>query len=311
VQNNNHQDLMNNDKKASEVSGLLLLDKSAGLTSFEALGAVKRSLGTKKVGHTGTLDKFAEGLMLVLTGRALRLSTWFTHCDKHYEAVACFGSETDTLDPEGKVIAEAGIPSQEAVLKVLPGFTGNIMQAPPAYSAIHIDGIRASALARSGASPEMKERAVTIFALELKSWEPPFALFHVHCSSGTYIRSLARDLALAANSRAHLSGLKRTKVAGFDLINAVRCGEGVDSVHELQAALQPIDKSVFAALGIPCFDVDERSVQKIIQGKPLSGIVVDDLDGAVTASIFCGGNFIAIIEKKDTVWKYGYVYAHN
>ncbi|MDR0877714.1 MAG: tRNA pseudouridine(55) synthase TruB [Treponema sp.] len=319
----------------NDVSGLLLLNKKSGLTSFEALGAVKRALSTRKVGHTGTLDKFAEGLLLVLTGRALKLSPWFTHCDKHYEAVVRFGAETDTLDPEGAVIAEAEIPSREAVEKALSDFSGVILQAPPAYSAIHINGKRASALARSGEPPpEMKKREVTIYALTLRSWEPPFALFHVHCSSGTYIRSLARDIALAAGSRAYLTGLKRTKVAGFALSQAVRLDEnsaGESSVsgdNGLAAALTPINKAVFSALGLPLFEIDAHSVQKIIQGKPLSNMINDDIkyssassadlralcglsSAVVPAGIFCGDDFIAMIEKHGETWKYGYVYAHN
>ena len=129
--------------KNAAPSGLILLRKKPGLTSFEALGEVKRALGTGKVGHTGTLDKFAEGLLVVLTGRALKLSPWFVHCDKQYEGVIRFGIETDTLDPEGSPIAEAAPPSREAVEKILSQFTGDIIQTPPAYSAIHIDGKRA------------------------------------------------------------------------------------------------------------------------------------------------------------------------
>jgi tRNA pseudouridine55 synthase len=293
-----------------EVSGLLLLNKKPGFTSFDALGEVKRALATRKVGHTGTLDKFAEGLLTVLAGRALKLSSWFTHGDKHYEAVVRFGAETDTLDPEGAVVAQAEIPSREAVEKVLPDFTGNILQAPPVYSAIHIDGKRASELARAGKIPEMKKRPVTIYALELLSWEPPFSRFHIHCSSGTYIRSLARDMALAVNSRAYLTGLRRTKVAGFDIADAV------SDAGAFKNALKPIDKAVFESLGLPWFEVDKKNVQKIIQGKPLSSIIEEDTNSerrkaVQNAGIFCGNNFIAMIEKQQSQWKYGYVYARE
>jgi tRNA pseudouridine55 synthase len=323
----------NKHRNTSGPSGLLLLNKKSGVTSFEALGEVKRALATGKVGHTGTLDKFAEGLLVVLTGRALKLSTWFSHCDKHYDALVCFGKETDTLDPEGAVIAEADIPSREAVEKILPAFSGAIMQAPPAYSALHIDGKRASERVRSGESPEMKKRPVSIYELELLSWEPPLARFHVHCSSGTYIRSLARDIALAASSRAYLAALKRTKVSGFELAGAIASrersrdnesaagaigNEGSDlregenfSEDSLKKALLPIDKTVFKALGLPWFEIDENdqdSVQKIIHGKPLSSILNGDLDAPV-AGVFCGDAFIAMIEKNNGTWKYGYVYA--
>jgi tRNA pseudouridine55 synthase len=228
-------------------SGLILLHKQPGITSFDSLRDIKRALGTGKAGHTGTLDKFAEGLLLVLTGRALKLSRWFTHCDKQYEGTICFGSETDTLDPEGAVIASAPLPSREAVELALSQFSGEILQAPPAYSAIHIDGERASALARRGEVPDMQKRPVTIYRLDLRSWEPPFAKIFVHCSSGTYIRSLARDIAVAAGSRAYLTALVRTQVAGFRLEDAVLVGNGERCSNLL---ILPVDKSIFEKLNL-------------------------------------------------------------
>ena len=289
-------------------SALVLLNKPAGLTSFEALGAIKRMLGTGRVGHTGTLDKFARGLLLVLSGPALKLSPWFSHCDKRYEAVMRFGSETDTLDPEGHITAEAAPPKREEVEAVLPQFSGEIMQAPPAYSAIHINGKRASALARAGETPEMKQRRVRIYRLELLSWEPPLAKIFVHCSSGTYIRSLARDIALAAASRAHLSALVRTQVAGFTL-------------EEAALSPLPISKQVIGALGLPWFEVEAGDVQKIRHGKSLDLILEQNKPvfppgpassppgGPVEtdAGVFYGDSFIAMIEKNNGCWKYGCV----
>jgi len=290
--------------------GLILLYKPPGLTSFDALRDIKRALGTGKVGHTGTLDKFAEGLLLVLAGRALKLSQWFTHCDKQYEGTICFGAETETLDPEGAVIANAPVPSRENVEKAISQFLGEIEQAPPAYSAIHIDGERASALARRGEAPEMRKRPVTIHRLELLSWEPPYAKIFVHCSSGTYIRSLAKDIALAAGSRAHLTALLRTQVGGFRVQGS---GFGV------QGLIHPIDKGVIERLNIPCLDVAASDVEKIIQGKPLAQILKDapvpagespaGLNHA--AALFSEGKFIAMIERQDNKWSYGYVYARD
>jgi tRNA pseudouridine55 synthase len=283
--------------------GLILLNKPPGLTSFDALRDIKRALGTGKVGHTGTLDKFAEGLLLLLTGRALKLSQWFTHCDKQYEGTICFGAETDTLDPEGAVIANTPVPSREDVEKVIPDFLGEIEQAPPAYSAIHIDGERASALARRGETPEMRKRPVTIYRLELLSWEPPYAKIFVHCSSGTYIRSLARDIALATGSRAHLTALIRTQVAGFKLQLALSNEQGL---------VRPIDKAVFNALNLPCFDVAQPDVVKIIHGKPLAQIFKDISTGEDNvAALFSKERFIAMIERQNNKWNYGYVYARD
>jgi tRNA pseudouridine55 synthase len=283
--------------------GLILLNKPPGLTSFDSLRDIKRILGTSKVGHTGTLDKFAGGLLLVLAGRALKLSKWFTHCDKQYEGTICFGAETETLDPEGAVIADASVPSREDVEKAIPHFLGEIEQAPPAYSAIHIDGERASVLARRGETPEMRKRPVAIFRLDLLSWEPPYAKIFVHCSSGTYIRSLARDIALAAGSRGHLTALLRTQVGGFKLQGAVNSEQGL---------IRPIDKDVFENLGIFCLDVTPPDVAKIIHGKPLAQILKDAPTGeSPAAALFSEGKFIAMIEKQDNKWNYGYVYAVN
>jgi len=298
-------------------SGLILLHKQPGITSFDSLRDIKRALGTGKAGHTGTLDKFAEGLLLVLTGRALKLSQWFTHCDKQYEGTVCFGAETDTLDPEGAVIANAPLPSRSAVEQALSQFCGKIEQAPPAYSAIHVDGERASELARRGEVPEMRKRPVEIYRLELLSWEPPHAKIFVHCSGGTYIRSLARDIALAAGSRAHLTALLRTQVAGFKLENAVKLGTG-DCCSEyggIPQSLLPINKTVFNALGFPYLEISSENAQKVVQGKPLSHILKDTSPvfggEKAAAALFLGDTFVAVIERVNDKWKYGYVYARD
>ena len=289
-------------------SGLILLNKQAGITSFDALGEIKRSLGTGKVGHTGTLDKFAQGLLLVLTGRALKLSNWFLHCDKQYEATIHFGIETETLDPEGKPVACAPVPSLSEIQAALPQFAGQIMQSPPAYSAIHINGQRASALARAGHEPEMEKRPVHIYRIDLLDWQPPLARIFVHCSSGTYIRSLARDIALAAGSRAHLCALVRTQVAGFELGNgqllektsrkgaeAQRTQREEEREISLKSMLVtnttnlqtetsflishssflplPINKSIFRLLGIPWFELEPEKREHIMHGKPLADVL--------------------------------------
>ena len=295
-------------------SGLILFNKSAGITSFDSLRDIKRKLGTGKVGHTGTLDKFAQGLLIVLTGKALKLSKYFSACDKKYIGKIHFGIETDTLDPEGKIIAQAELPSKEIIEQVLPQFTGDIMQSPPSYSAIRLNGKRASDLVRSGKEPEMKKRPVTIYKLELLNWNSPFAEIYVHCSSGTYIRSLTRDIALAAGSRAHLCELTRTHVGEFNI--------------EDSSNLQPIDKSVINKLGMPWFEVEQHEVEHILHGKPLDQILINktlfssnfsvppcyEPFGSMgvksfnqIAAIFCKDTFIAVVEKIDNKCKYGFV----
>jgi tRNA pseudouridine(55) synthase len=199
------------------------------MTSFAALGTIKRALGTKKVGHTGTLDSFATGLLVVLVGPLTHLVSHIIAFDKTYIATIRFGAETDTLDPTGVVVREAPLPSQAAVCDALPLFLGPITQVPPAYSAIHVDGKRASDLMRSGTTPEMTPRAVTVHQIAIQDVRDEGAgglleaVIEVRCSKGTYIRSLARDIGNAAGSAAHLAGLRRTAVGDF------RVEEGLDT----------------------------------------------------------------------------------
>ncbi|MDR0464918.1 MAG: tRNA pseudouridine(55) synthase TruB [Treponema sp.] len=280
-------------------SGIIFLNKQPGITSFDALRDIKRALGTGKVGHTGTLDKFACGLLIVMAGRALKLCRWFSNCDKKYEGRIHFGIQTDTLDPEGEEIASAAPPSRENVKNVLAQFTGNLMQEPPVYSAIHVNGKRASNLVRSGQMPVMTKRPVTVYKLELTGWNPPFADISVHCSSGTYIRSLARDIAIAAGSRGYLASLKRTQVGGFCLeeTQTDECGKEIKVL--------PIDKNVISKLGLPWFEVTHQEAQAIFHGKPLEQIM--DNKTINNSAVFFEETLIAIIEKIEGKWKYGCV----
>ncbi|MDR1949035.1 MAG: tRNA pseudouridine(55) synthase TruB [Spirochaetaceae bacterium] len=306
-------------------AGLLLINKQPGITSFGTLNAIKKAFYPAKIGHTGTLDKFAGGLLLVLVGRAVKLAPWFSGADKEYEGTIRFGLETDTLDPEGSPVASADLPSRERLEEALPRFRGHILQRPPAYSAVHIGGERAYKLAREGSLRDMPERPVVIHALELRSWEPPFASIRVRCSKGTYIRSLARDIALAAGSRGHLAALTRTGIAGFSLKEALYPGEA-----GLPEGLRPPGPEVFETLGIPCLLVDRESARRIGQGKALEPLIDEGkltlgglpfVDQSLTppggeplsAAVFYpspeGVELGAMIVKKAGKWTYGYVYA--
>jgi tRNA pseudouridine55 synthase len=298
--------------KAGDASGLLLLKKESGLTSFESLFAVKRALNTRKVGHTGTLDKFASGLLIVLVGKALKLAPWFSSCDKEYEAMVRFGIETATLDPEGEIIGEGPLPLREEVEKVLGNFKGEILQAPPLYSAIHVDGVRAHEIARSGRQLEMKKRPVTVYGIELTSWAPPLAGLRVRCSAGTYIRSLARDIALTAGSRGYLTSLCRTRIGGFKLEDAV-------DADNINSALKPISPVVFKALNMDFFTVDLKTVQKIIHGKVISQALEpykqylegQNMPNAYGIFYNSENELAAVIERKDGNWKYNHVFAQS
>jgi tRNA pseudouridine55 synthase len=289
--------------KPFEAAGLILLNKPSGLTSFTSLNRVKRAFSTGKVGHIGTLDKFAHGLLVALLGRAVKLSPWFSGCDKWYEGIIRFGLETDTLDPEGAPVAEAALPSREQLEAALPAFHGDILQEPPVYSALHINGKRASVLARGGKTVTMRKRPVSIYALELLTYEPPLACIRVHCSSGTYIRSLARDIALAAASRGHLVSLTRTAVAGFCLSDAL----ADDDPALIQAALRPIDTQVFAALKIPVLTVSDETACSLTQGKSLTWLNVE-INGDTLAVFRHDHSFVGIVERTGGVWHYGYMW---
>lgn len=291
-------------------SGLLLLNKKPGITSFEALAELKRAFNTGKAGHTGTLDKFASGLLLVLIGRGVKLVSLFSGCAKEYTGVIRFGEETDTLDPEGAVIADGPLPSRERVEEALAAFRGSIMQAPPLYSALHINGRRAHELAREGREVVMEERPVTVHSLELVSWNPPEAAISAKVSSGTYIRSLARDIALKAGSRGHLIALERIAVGNFRLENAAPDGD------DLLKALRPLDENLFKVLSMPCLYAGEEAARRFIHGMPVEGIFPEkDLaPGTPAAAVFREGRpeaLLGIIGEKSGKWGYVHVFADN
>jgi tRNA pseudouridine55 synthase len=292
--------------------GILLIDKPSGLTSFETLFALKRALGTRKVGHTGTLDKFATGLLIVAVGKGLKTVPLFEGMDKCYEAVFRFGQETETLDPEGAVVAEGPVPTREELEAALPRFRGPIMQAPPTYSAVHIDGKRAHELVRSGHEVAMKERPVTIHSLELVSYDAPLARVKVHCSKGTYIRSLARDIGREAGTRGYVTELRRTRVggsgaaAGFDVADAV--GTELDAV-DLRRRVLPLDEVLFHSLGMSCVTLEGGALEALYQGRALEPLVGSfGLPVDREAAVFgLSGRLAAVIKPVDGRWKYRFV----
>ncbi len=202
----------------SNLFRILLMDKEEDITSFSSLNKVKKEYRGEKVGHAGTLDRFASGLMIVMVGGATKLNPVFSAFHKRYTATIMFGEETDTLDREGTVIATSEkIPTEEELLGVLPSFLGAQKQIPPVYSAIHVDGKRAYKEARKQKEIEMPRRDIFISEINLLSVNGREAVIDTAVSKGTYIRSLARDIALRCGSRGHLSALRRTEVGPFTL----------------------------------------------------------------------------------------------
>ncbi len=205
---------------------VLLVDKPAGITSFGVVARVRRrlseQLGKKaKVGHTGTLDPFATGLMIIVTGKECRNAMNYSKLDKEYEATIRLGQTSTTGDPEGELTDVSDVqPSKEAVEAALERFRGEITQRPPIFSAIKINGRRAYDLARKGEAVEIPERQVTIFTLELLDYTYPNVRIRTHVSSGTYIRSLAEDIGTVLETGAYCSELRRTKVGEWSVVGA-------------------------------------------------------------------------------------------
>ena len=203
---------------------VLLINKPSGPTSHDMIYRVRRATGIKKVGHAGTLDPFAEGLLIILVGRdATKRQSGFMGLDKEYEATIRLGIETDTYDREGKVIDEywGGWPTEEKIKKALEGFVGEQMQMPPAFSAKKIKGKKAYDLARKGEEVILQPVRVVIHSLEVISYDSPMLKIRTRVSSGTYIRSLAHDIGASLGTGAHLTELRRTSIGGYSLKDTI------------------------------------------------------------------------------------------
>lgn len=204
------------------ISGVLVVDKPIGITSHDVVQIVRNGTRIKRAGHTGTLDPRASGVLVVLLGPAVRLSEYVSAEDKRYHAVIQLGKKTDTFDGEGSVTGTSPVDvTAEQFEEALKGFIGEIEQVPPPYSAVKVNGRKAYEMAREGEEVELEPRIIQVHSLELLEWDPPQALVDVHCSSGTYVRSLANDLGEKLGCGAMLAGLRRTKSGKFTLNDAI------------------------------------------------------------------------------------------
>lgn len=257
--------------------GWIILDKPIGLSSAQGVAAVKRLLRQSgypkvKIGHGGTLDPLATGVLPIALGEATKLTGRLLDATKGYRFTISFGAQTETDDAEGGVVATSEVrPTQEALLTALGRFTGPISQVPPAYSALKVDGARAYALARAGQTVELAARNVEIHALTLEACGGDSATLAVTCSKGTYVRSLARDIALALGTVGHVSMLQRTRAGPFDRSQAISLDklEALGQTHALEQAILPLTAGLD---DIPALAVDPGQAAKLRQGQRLVGL---------------------------------------
>ncbi len=224
---------MNSQDVKNAISGVLVVDKPVGMTSHDVVQAIRNGTGLRRAGHTGTLDPRASGVLVILVGPAVRLSEYVSASDKRYQAIIRLGAKTDTFDADGK-FTQSNQPiniTEQQFEEVLKTFIGEIEQTPPPYSAVKVQGRKAYEMARKGEEVELEPRKITVHHLEVLEWAPPEVVIDVHCSSGTYVRSLANDLGEKLGCGAYLVGLRRTKSGRFSLRDAV-------PLRKLQEAFQ-------------------------------------------------------------------------
>ena len=288
-------------KKGLPVHGWIVLDKAAGMGSTDAVSAVRRAMNAQKAGHGGTLDPFATGLLPIALGEATKTVQYVMDGEKTYRFTLRFGVETDTLDPEGEVVAQSDVrPDDAAIQAAIPQFVGEIDQIPPAYSALKIDGKRAYDLARAGEAPEMKARRVRIDRLELVDRpDADTAVFEVDCGKGTYIRSLGRDLAQALGTVGYLIALRRTRVGGFRENQAISLEDVAQLGHKPGGSRGFL--AIEAALdGIPAMALSEVEAVRLRNGQsvPLLRKVdlerIADLKDGDELIAYCGGIAVAL-----------------
>jgi len=264
-------------KRGRDIHGIVLLDKPVGISSNRALQKVRGIFQARKAGHTGSLDPFATGMLPICLGEASKTAAFMLEAGKHYHATARVGIATTTGDVEGEVIQTCPVPDLDSdkLAHILKQFTGEIKQVPPMYSALKHKGKPLYEYARAGIEIERPARTVTIHQLELLEWQAPELLFSVHCSKGTYIRTLAEDIARALNSCAHLVKLRRTVVepfAGLPMVTLEQLQQARDNDGDLQEFLLAIDAGLLAW---PRIDVDSFQLEKFQHGNNFS-VAVDE-----------------------------------
>ncbi len=279
----------------SDVSGLVVVDKPQGWTSHDVVGRMRRLAGTRKVGHAGTLDPMATGVLVLGVGRATRLLGHLQLADKEYLATIRLGQSTVTDDAEGEVVSDspAGHLDADDVAAAMLPLTGAIEQVPSSVSAIKVDGQRSYARVRAGEDVDLPARPVTVHVFELGDVRADGDLLdldvRVVCSSGTYVRALARDLGAALGVGGHLTMLRRTRVGGFHLDSA-------HTLEDLEAELTVTDLGAAARASFPALDLTEDQAAQVRFGRVLAGL---DLGAAGPVALFDPeGRFLALYEQR-------------
>jgi tRNA pseudouridine55 synthase len=253
------------------MDGVLNLNKPAGMTSHDVVQRARALLKVKRIGHTGTLDPLATGVLVLCVGKATRIAQYLEAGEKEYRAVMRLGMTTDTLDAEGSVLETRSYtpPDQQTIIEVFQNFIGTIMQRPPVYSAVKIRGVPSYRLAREGRAKPLEPRPVKISSIELLAYDDPFVSIAVTCSKGVYIRSLCAEIGITLGMGAHLTGLERTRSGRFRLEQAITLQELADlaGAGKTSQVVTPID----AALGdFPLVSVSEIETIKVLHGNQIS-----------------------------------------
>ncbi|MFQ5400999.1 MAG: tRNA pseudouridine(55) synthase TruB [Anaerolineae bacterium] len=279
--------------------GVLIIDKPPGMTSHDVVNRVRRVSGIRRVGHAGTLDPLATGVLLLCLGRATRLVEYLVGHTKTYEATVRLGQTTDTYDADGKVVAErpsAGI-TTAAINEAMSKFRGRIRQRPPIYSAIKQQGQPLHKLARRGEEVEAPVRDVTIYELTLLAWSPPELHLRMVCSSGTYVRSLAHDLGEALGCGGHVTALRRTAVGPFTVGDALPLGKLTPD--NLADHLQPMDVAVSH---LPRLELTAAAAAQMQQGQRLAREANQPV-GPLARAYDLDGRFMGVLESTEYGWR--------
>jgi tRNA pseudouridine55 synthase len=255
-------------------SGILLVDKPVGPTSHDVVSKVRKAAGTRRVGHAGTLDPFASGLLIVLLGQATRLSEYLLGLPKSYDTTVWLGVETDTHDPEGAVVSENPgwvDVTRDQMEAALDPFRGDILQEPPVYSAKKVQGESAHRRVRRGEEVTLEKAPVTIHEMALTYFAPPEVGLRIRCSAGTYIRALGRDLGRALGVGAHLTALRRGSIGAFNVETAISLSDVVGGGDLLGHLIPPAR----ALAHMPALEVDEAQAARLRQGQFLPAVALD------------------------------------